>query len=67
MSEMDKKFIVGQRVNLLSSAGPIVRIVVIDLGEVLLVTREEEFSMAQMEGREPASIGFKKQDVIEDT
>lgn len=64
---MDKKFDVGQTVTLLSGLGPITRVVVEDLGEVLLVTRQEELSAARQQGREPAAVGFKKQDVIDDT
>jgi hypothetical protein len=61
---MDANFSVGQRVRLLSSEGPIVRIVVRDLGEILLVCRDDELEKARDEGREPIAVGFKKRDLI---
>lgn len=40
------------------------RIVVLDQGDVVLITREEEYNAALKEGRQPISVGFKKADVI---
>lgn len=55
----------GQRIHLNSATGPISRIVVKDLGNVVLVTRQEEFERAQAAAEEPISVGFKKRDIIE--
>jgi len=57
----------GQEVTLSSHHGPIKRVVVRDLGEVLLVCRPDEFDSAQKERREPISVGFRKSAVIDET
>jgi hypothetical protein len=35
------------------------------IGDVVLICREEEFMAAKKEKREPRSVGFKKQWIIE--
>jgi len=56
--------LIGQLVTLRSSQGDIVRTVVRDMGEIVLVCRTEEYERAKLEGREPAAIGFKRSDII---
>lgn len=41
------------------------RIVVADQGEVVIITKEEEYDAARREGREPLAVGFKKKDIIQ--
>jgi len=50
-------------VMLRSSRGEIRRIVVADFGEIVSVCREEELKQAAIEGRKPATAGFKKSDI----
>ena len=38
--------------------------VIEDLGNVILVCRVEEYERAQIEAREPVTIGFKRSDVV---
>jgi hypothetical protein len=64
MPEMDTKHYVGQEVTLSSSQGPIRRVVVESLGEVLLVCRESEYRNAISAGRQPAVVGFKIKDIL---
>jgi hypothetical protein len=54
----------GQRVALEAYCGPIVRVVVEDLGDVITVTTKEEADEAAKTFREPRRVGFKKRDVI---
>ncbi len=61
---MNYKSLQNQLVKLLSAQGPIERVVVADLGEILLVCRPEERDRAMAEGREPRAIGFKRSDMI---
>ena len=61
---MNTKSLSGQLVTLLSSVGPIKRVVVQDLGDVLLVCLVEEYEKAKIDAREPATIGFKRSDVV---
>jgi hypothetical protein len=61
---MEEKSLIGQVVTLQSSAGPIQRVVVADLGNVILVCRQEEYQQAKSEAREPATIGFKRGDIV---
>ena len=53
-------------ITLRSSQGLIRRVMVRDLGEVVLVCREEEIIAAKKEHREPILVGFKKEDVIKE-
>ena len=64
MSAPEEKFEQGQAVTLLSCSGVIDRIVVEDLGAVILICRPEEYERASTEGRDPVSVGFKKTYVI---
>ena len=61
---MDIQTLTGQTVTLDSAVGNIRRIVVKDLGDIVLVTRTEEFERAQVAGVEPLTIGFKKSDIV---
>lgn len=61
---MNTKYQSGQVVRLMSGAGEIERVVVSDLGEVLLICRREEYELARAENRVPARIGFRRTDVI---
>lgn len=63
---MKIKTLQNKVVKLHSSQGPIERLVVADLGEILLVCRPEERDNALAEGREPKAIGFRRSDMIED-
>ena len=51
------------RVNAYGGKQPCV-IVVEDRGDVVLICKPQEFESARIEGREPVSIGFHKEDVI---
>jgi hypothetical protein len=51
-------------VRLLSYTGPIDRVVVEEIGDVLAVCRLEEYEAARRENRRPTTIGFKRRDVI---
>jgi len=55
---------VGQLVTLRSSQGQIQRILVKDLGEMVLICRAEEYAAAKQEGREPITMAFPRQDLI---
>lgn len=55
---------VNKQVILASSNGPIKRVVVADLGEVILVCRQTEYLSALEQGRDPVSVGFKKADIL---
>lgn len=57
---MKTKDLTGQEVTLQSSQGPIRRIVVKDMGDVLLVCRREEYEHAKEQRRAPISIGFHR-------
>ena len=54
----------GQRVTLESTHGPIERVVVEDLGDVLLICRERELHDADAEDREPVAVGFRRSAVL---
>ena len=54
-------------VTLKSSQGQIRRILVRDLGEIVLVCREEEYFNAKKERREPIVVGFRRDDIIAQT
>lgn len=56
----------GQEVTLSSRFGLVRRLVLEDLGEVVVVCRREELEAAQREGREPACVGFKRTDIVQD-
>jgi hypothetical protein len=51
-------------VTLNSSQGPIERVVLQELGDILLVSRQEEVDAARQQHREPFAIGFRRADVI---
>jgi hypothetical protein len=56
----------GQQVTLAAFGGKnIVRTVVKDLGDVLLICKPEEFAAAEAESREPISVGFPKSAVVD--
>lgn len=55
----------GSRVFLNSSCGEIERVLVKDMGEVLLVCREEEWRRANEAGDIPVSVGFKRVDLVQ--
>lgn len=61
---MEIKLEQGQEVKLLSSQGVITRIVVSDLGDVVLVCLPDEFQSAVEESRAPIAVGFRKSDVL---
>jgi hypothetical protein len=61
---MKRNYQSGQKIRLRSSQGEIERVVVRDLGGILLICRPEEYQRAHEENRAPASIGFKKSDVL---
>jgi len=61
---MNNKVIKNQPVKLRSSQGIIDRVVVADLGEILLVCTPDELARARAKGREPKTIGFKRSDMI---
>jgi hypothetical protein len=55
-----------ERVTVVQFGGAIVeKILVEDLGSVLLVMTEEEWSASQVENRAPVSVGFKREYVVE--
>lgn len=62
--ETGAQVIEGSKVFLNSSCGEIERVLVKDIGEVLLVCREEEWKRARKAGELPVSVGFKKTDLI---
>lgn len=55
----------GTTVTLRSSQGKIIRVVVEDLGEIVRVCRAEELQKAHAEGREPVTVGFPKDEILE--
>lgn len=63
---MHKKYSIGQEVTVNSSQGPLVRVVVEDLGEIITICRKGELEMAAAENRHPTSVGFRKTDILED-
>lgn len=62
---MEQKNLSGQLVALRSSTGIIRRIVVADHGDILLVSRQEEYEDARRVPREPVTIGFKRGDLVD--
>lgn len=54
----------GQVVTLDARFGEIQRVIVEDLGQILLVCRKDEFQAAEKEGRIPIAIGFPKEAII---
>lgn len=62
---MKPQLIEGQEVTLDSSQGHITRTVVADLGDVVLVTRAEEYQRARKAGNQPISVGFRRSDVLD--
>lgn len=54
-----------KKVYLNSSSGEIERVLVKEVGEILLVCRKEEWERAIRAGEEPITIGFKRADMIE--
>jgi hypothetical protein len=55
----------GTRIYLNSSRGKIERVLVKELGEVVLVCRKEEWDRAKGAGQEPTAVGFKRADLIQ--
>jgi len=55
----------GQLVTLSSARGPIQRVVVSDMGDVIAVTTPEEWRASRGLGNTPVSIGFRRSDVID--
>jgi len=54
-----------QQISVREYGGRIVeKILVEDLGEVVLVTTPEEWDLAQSEQRKPITVGFKKEYVL---
>jgi hypothetical protein len=51
-------------VRLRSYLGLIDRVVVQDLGDILLVCRKQELEAARSEHRDPSAIGFRRDDVV---
>ena len=64
---MNTKYQSGQQVNVNSALGATRLVVVEDLGKVLLVCKASEYEDARAEGRKPSVIGFRINDVIEDS
>jgi len=60
----DGNYNVGETVALESAQGPICRVVVRDWGDVVSVCRKEEFEAAMDNQQKPASVGFRKSDII---
>lgn len=56
----------GQVVRLMANSGEIERVIVEDLGSVLLVCKSSELQEAEKQGRNPISIGFAKGDLVSD-
>ena len=55
----------GEQVTLRAFRGQeIIRTVVRDLGEVIMICKPEEFAAANAEKREPVSVGFPKTAII---
>jgi hypothetical protein len=55
----------GQQVNVNAYGGKRPRVTVVeDRGDVVLICKPQEFEAAQVENRETASIGFRKEDII---
>ena len=61
---MNRIYQSGQLVTVRSAAGDIQRIVVKDMGEVVLICRPEEYELARSENRSPVSVGFKRGDIL---
>lgn len=61
---MSKNNLSNQVVTVSSSLGPVNRMVVNDLGDILLVCRQEEYDRAKAEGREPVTIGVRRSDML---
>lgn len=57
--------IVGEKIKLRAFGGEIIeRILVRDCGDVVEITREDEYIKAQNENRLPVVVGFKKADMV---
>lgn len=54
----------GKPVTLQAISGAVERILVKDLGTVVLVCRQDEYAAARQEGREPVTVGVRREDVI---
>jgi hypothetical protein len=63
---MSPNNLTGSIVTLRSSQGPIRRFVVEDRGDILVISRQEEVEAAKREGRAPATVGFKRSDVLKE-
>jgi hypothetical protein len=61
---MSKQTTVGQLVTLDAFGGPIERVVVEILGDVVAVCRREELERAKRERRNPVTVGFRRRDII---
>jgi hypothetical protein len=61
---MNKISHINRVVIVTSSLGPVDRRVVADLGDILLVCRQEEYEVAKLEGRDPITIGVRRSDMI---
>lgn len=61
---MDTEVIVGQTVTLSSFNGPIVRLVLEVVSDVVVVCRSEELKRARREHRPPLTVGFRMRDVL---
>lgn len=48
----------------MSSQGQIERIIVKDLGETVLICREDEYAAALKEGRDPITVGFPRSAIL---
>jgi len=62
---MDLQLAEGKPVTLKSISGVVERVLVKDLGTVVLVCRKEEYAAAQDAGREPVTVGVRREDVVE--
>lgn len=56
---------VGNTLTLSSSTGVIERVLVKDLGDVVLICRKEEYQRAALEHRDPVTMAFPRADIIE--
>lgn len=54
----------GRTVLVRSSRGVVERVVVTDYGDDIAVGRVTELARARAEGREPATVGFRKRDIV---
>lgn len=56
-----------QRVTVIVFGGrPVEKVLVEDLGAILLVTTPEEWNEAKLQKRQPVTVGFKREYIVDD-